>query len=75
MAISEGEYLELAQYSPKMVRDGRTTGAQDWITNGITKRPVIDAAEQQTLRDLFGMAPAPLPVISWTILQRIPTVT
>jgi hypothetical protein len=74
MAISEGEYILMNMQIPKMVRDGRTTGAQDWITDGLTKRPVIDDAEEQTLRSLFGMAPAPLPVISWTILQRIPTV-
>jgi hypothetical protein len=74
MAISEGEYIELAQYSPKLVRDGRTTGAQDWITDGIHKRPVIDAAEKQEMQTLFGMATGTLPVISWTILQRIPTV-
>lgn len=79
MAVSEGELLELAQNGTVICRDGRTTGAKNWITNGLTKREMIDSAEVQTLQDLFGLPgdypSTALPVVSWTILDRIPTVT
>jgi len=74
------ELLELAQHSPVLVRDGRTGGqAQNWITDGLHRRQVIDDAEIQTLQSLFGLSSSyptnPLTVVSYTILQRIPLAT
>jgi hypothetical protein len=79
MGIAE-EWMELAQHSPILCRDGRTTGAQTWVTDFLTRRVVIDEAEVQIIHERLGLKQgypplSALPVISWTILQRVPEVT
>lgn len=78
MGLAE-ELLELDQHTPKLVKDGRTgTLAKVWAWDGIHKRWVRDDAEIAELQTRFRMSStyptSPLPVVSWTILQRTPTV-
>lgn len=75
MAISEGEYMELAQASPAIVKDGRTGGlAKMWVWDGLSRRWVRDDAEAVEIQNRFGLPTTyptnPLPVVSWPILQR-----
>lgn len=78
---SIGETLELAQHSPVLVRDSRTGGlAQTWVTDFLHRRVVIDEAEVQIIHERLGLKQgypplSNLPVISWTVLQRVPEVT
>ncbi len=78
MGLSE-ELQELAQHTPVLIRDGRTTGAQTWVTDGLHRRAVIDDAEIQVIQDLFNLSSnyptTPLTVVSYTIVQRIPLAT
>jgi hypothetical protein len=74
MGLTE-ELMELDQHTPKLVRDGRTGGlAKVWAWDGIQRRWVRDdaeIAELQTRLRLSSTYPTnPLPVVSWTILQR-----
>lgn len=90
MAISEGELLLLDSQSPRLGWDNRAVGTrQCWITDGLHRRWVGDAAERQFLRnDVLNLKPdhpAPLPGEpgtaeegngwNWTLLQRIPVAT
>lgn len=75
MGLAE-EWMELAQHSPVLVRDNRTSGAQTWVTDFIHRRVVIDEAEVQIIHERLGLKQgypplSALPVISWTVLQRV----
>jgi hypothetical protein len=78
MGLAE-EWEELRQHTPVLVRDDRTTGAQVWVWDGMHRRPIIDAAEIQLIQEQFNLSSnyptTPLPVVSYTILQRSPLAT
>jgi hypothetical protein len=73
------ELIELAQHSPILCRDSRTTGFQYWVTDFLTRRVVIDEAEVQIIHERLGLRQSypplsNLPTVSWTVLQRVPEV-
>lgn len=73
------DLMELAQASPILCRDGRTTGFAYWITDFIHRREVIDEAEVAIIHQRLGLKQSypplsNLPTVSWTILQRVPEV-
>lgn len=78
MGLAE-ELQELDQHTPKLVKDSRTGGlAKMWAWDGVHKRWVRDDAEAVELQTRFRMSSTyptnPLPVVSFTILDRSPTV-
>lgn len=74
MGLAE-ELAELAQATPALIKDGRTgTAAKMWVWDGLHYRWVRDDAEAVTIQDRFNLPTTyptnPLPVVSYTILQR-----
>ena len=81
MTLESDMWLELAQHSPVLVRDDRTGGnAKTWLSDGLTRRLMLDEAEVQLWHTRLGLRQgypplSALPVVSWTLLQRVPEVT